>query len=81
MKNSGKIDQFRGALSTSLQRGDRRHLSLAPGFSQVDTEPPKTQNRFNGFSRRALEVMKPLKRFSVLILPVITWLKPGANEI
>jgi len=40
----------------------------------------KNRNRFNGFTRRALQVMKPLKRFWVFGDPYPTWLKSGANE-
>ena len=46
-------------------RGNRK-ISLTPGFSQVITRQRKQGNRLNGF---------------LLSAAVVTWLKPGVNDI
>jgi len=56
---------------------DGSHLLLAPGFSQVMSAPARSSAASAAFGQAA---EKPLKRF-LSQSPLITRLKPGANEI
>jgi hypothetical protein len=55
------------SIRSSLSSSSKEKLSLTPGFNQVIEETCKIGNRLNGFSIKARNL--------------VTWLKPGANEI